>query len=74
MNTVPFPSDPSAQTAVLLASFNTPDRAHVDMVLRETGTPRGLYRLARQLRAAQASELRAESAEQQIEAMIRQAA
>lgn len=47
-----FPSDPAAQTAVLLASFNTPDRAHVDQVLRETKTPRHLYTLARGLRAA----------------------
>lgn len=48
-----FPANPSAQTAVLLASFNTPDRDHVDLVLRETSTPRSLYTLARVLRAAQ---------------------
>jgi hypothetical protein len=48
-----FPSHPSAQTAVLLASFNTPDRDHVALVLRETNTPRSLYTLARILRTAQ---------------------
>lgn len=53
MNPDYFPADPSAQTAVLMASFNTPDRKHVTHVLRETRTPRGLYTLARILRAAQ---------------------
>lgn len=48
-----FPSHPAAQTAVLMASVNTPDRHDVDRVLRETGTPRALYTLARVLRAAQ---------------------
>lgn len=55
-----FPVHPHAQTAVLLASFNTPDRVHVDTVLRETGTPRGLYTRARVLRAAWRYELAAD--------------
>lgn len=53
MPTEYFPTHPAAQTAVLKASFNTPDRADVERVLRETNTPRALYTLARVLRAAQ---------------------
>lgn len=44
---------PHAQTAVLLASFNQPDREYVNATLAESGTPRCLYTLARLLRAAQ---------------------
>ena len=44
---------PHAQTAVLLASFNQPDRPWVDHMLEVSGTPRRLYTLARILRAAQ---------------------
>jgi hypothetical protein len=43
---------PHAQTAVLLASFNQPDRDYVNATLAESGTPRRLYTLARVLRAA----------------------
>jgi hypothetical protein len=57
-----FPKHPQAQTAVLLASFNSPDREHVARVLRITQTPRRLYTLARVLRAAQAADLRAADA------------
>ena len=48
-----YPSHPHAQVAVLLASFNRPDRAWINRTLAETGTPRHLYTLARVLRAAQ---------------------
>lgn len=44
---------PHAQTAVLLASFNRPPRAHINRELRLSGCPRSLYTLARVLRAAQ---------------------
>lgn len=44
---------PHAQTAVLLASFNRPPRAHINRELRLSGCPRSLYTLARILRAAQ---------------------
>lgn len=44
---------PHAQTAILLASFHNPDRAHVARELKRSGTPRSLYTLARLLRAAQ---------------------
>lgn len=44
---------PHAQTAVQLAAIDDPKRAHVNLVLRNTGTPRSLYTLARLLRAAQ---------------------
>lgn len=54
MHTDPtYPSHPHAQMAVLLASLNRPDRDWVSQQLRETGTPRHLYTLARVLRAAQ---------------------
>lgn len=46
-------SHPHAQTAVLLASFNHPDRTWVNKQLEVSGTPRRLYTLARVLRAAQ---------------------
>lgn len=46
-------SHPHAQTAVLLASFNQPDRPWVNRMLAVSGTPRRLYTLARALRAAQ---------------------
>lgn len=44
---------PHAQTAVLLASFNRPQSAHINRELRLSGCPRSLYTLARVLRAAQ---------------------
>lgn len=44
---------PHAQTAILLASFNRPNRSHVRRELALSGTPRSLYTLARVLRAAQ---------------------
>lgn len=46
------PSHPHAQTAVQLATLHGMSRDHVSLVLRETGTPRSLYTLARVLRAA----------------------
>lgn len=46
-------SHPHAQTAVLLASFNHPDRPWINRMLEVSGTPRRLYTLARVLRAAQ---------------------
>lgn len=46
-------SHPHAQTAVLLASFNNPEREFVNHELAVSGTPRRLYTLARVLRAAQ---------------------
>ena len=46
-------SHPHAQTAVLLASFNHPDRPWVNRMLEVSSTPRRLYTLARVLRAAQ---------------------
>lgn len=45
---------PHAQTALFLASFNTPDRPWVSHMLAVSCTPRRLYTLARVLRAAQA--------------------
>lgn len=44
---------PHAQTALLLASFNEPDRPWVNRMLAVSGTPRRLYTLARVLRAAE---------------------
>lgn len=44
---------PHAQTALLLASFNQPDRPWINRMLAVSGTPRRLYTLARVLRAAQ---------------------
>ncbi len=44
---------PHAKTAVSLAALDHPQRGHVNLVLRETRTPRSLYTLARVLRAAQ---------------------
>lgn len=44
---------PHAQAAIHLANIDRPKRAHVNLVLRETHTPRSLYTLARLLRAAQ---------------------
>lgn len=44
---------PHAQTALLLASFNEPDREYVNDTLAVSGTPRSLYTLARILRSAQ---------------------
>lgn len=46
-------SHPHAQTAVLLASFNHPDRPWINRMLEVSGTPRRLYTLARVLRATQ---------------------
>jgi len=43
---------PHAQTAVLLAPFNQPDRDYVNDTLAASGTPRRLYTPARVLRAA----------------------
>lgn len=47
------PSHPHAVAAVQLAEIDRPKRVHVNLVLRETRTPRSLYTLARVLRAAQ---------------------
>lgn len=69
-----FPKHPHAQTAVRLASFNTPDREHVSRVLAVTGTPRGLYRLARQLRAAAIWERKQAEIDQRVQRMVLQAA
>ncbi len=46
-------SHPHALAAVQLAAIDRPKRAHVNLALRETRTPRSLYTLARLLRAAQ---------------------
>lgn len=50
-------SHPHAQTAVLLASFNEPDRDYVTDTLAVSGCPRRLYTLARVLRAAEREEI-----------------
>lgn len=47
---------PHAQTAVLLASFNHPDRDFVNRELAISGCPRSLYTKARLLRAEQCME------------------
>ncbi len=47
------PTHPHAIAAIQLANIDRPKRAHVNLVLRETRTPRSLYTLARVLRAAQ---------------------
>ncbi len=44
---------PHAQAAIQLANLDRPKRAHVNLVLRNTGTPRNLYTLACLLRTAQ---------------------
>lgn len=46
-------SNPHALTAILLASFNNPNREFVARELAISRTPRRLYTLARVLRAAQ---------------------
>lgn len=73
-NDASYPTHPHAQTAVLLASFNTPDREHVERVLKVTGTPRRLYTLARVLRAAQAEDQRQAEYDRRIASLIREAA
>lgn len=47
------PTHPYAKAAVELANLDNPKRAHVNLVLVETGAPRNLYTPARLLRAAQ---------------------
>lgn len=50
-------SHPHAIAAVQLAEIDRPKRAHINLVLRETGMPRSLYTLARLLRSAQLVEM-----------------